>query len=222
VTVAGQPARRRVFVADFEELGLLASKVAQWTDRLGYARAADPEEADAEVRAAHVEPRPENGAWLALTPRRLAPEAAEALRGRGAAVVLDGHQGLLDLAYALAEHLFAQRAEQRRHGLSFGRLEVGVRSRTGASGRGRLVGLHRCGAWIDAPGVALGVGALVELDIEVEDRVAHLKGRVVCARARGTQGEPLLALELALDQGAELRSFRQLARAGSRPEPSPA
>ncbi|MEO1234474.1 MAG: hypothetical protein AAFZ18_36835 [Myxococcota bacterium] len=213
--------RRRVFVpGSSDRLGRI---VREWTVRLGHDLV---EAAQADVTVALDPETPEaasGGPWLVVTERRLSPEQRAGLRRAGATEVLDGRNGLLDLTFAYAETLFGSRSEQRRHGLAYGRLEAHVVPagvEPSASTRGRLVGLNRCGTWVEVPAGAFTFGDLVDLVLPFEDLRFRMRGRVVgqppSAAFAGRTRHLLVALELVLEHCEGFPGFRGLARARPR------
>lgn len=220
--------QRRVYIPGPDLFGPLAAVLHAWTERLGHRVETDPRARE----SVHLQVLP---AGLGLEPedpeaRFVTVSVARTSAGDGAAVAhLEGHHGLLDVAFVLAEHLFSNRAEQRRYGLTFGRLDVhvlaGPDDTLRPDNRARLVGLNRCGTWIAAPTVDLLRGDGVELalardglglDGETASRV-RLRGRIVSEH--GDSG--LVGLELALDRCEGLCSLRSLARRVASRSPAP-
>lgn len=208
-------------------LGSLATPIAEWTQLLGHQLLTQEERSQADIEVLGIDDASRRKApWVVVSPRRLRADTQAQLRAQGARGVLDGDHGLLDLAFLYAECLFSSRAEQRRHGLNHGRLEVHVLD-PGANLRrdsqGRLVGLNRCGVWVDAPELSFPGGASVDLAVPLGRRTVRLSGRVIV-----DQWEPepqLMGIELALERCMGCSSFRGLARylrAHGHPVSSPA
>lgn len=214
--------RRAVYLPGPDVFGPLAPALEAWTVRLGHAVVGA-----AERSAAHLEVLPAGlgldraGArWIAVSTHRSTPPSP------GAAASLCGHHGPLDLAFVYAEHLFGSRSEQRRYGLRHGRLEVELDPRRDdvAPIRGRLVGLNRCGAWVEAA-AAIAEGEVLELGFPddilgegVRPGRCRLLGRVMTPDPTGR----LVGIELMLEACEGFPTFRSLARRLSSRAASPA
>ena len=213
------PRQRCICVSDPSGWGALHAPIVDWTRRLGHeVRAPSELEGPADLYVlTEADPRPEGHPWMIVDARRPSAERRGAWRAEGASAVLEGLHGLLDLSFVYAELLFSSRAEQRRYGLAHGQVEVEVAG-LGDEVEHRLVGLNRCGVWVEPAPSHCPHGRLVELRLPLTDRVAKLSTRVVCGQGESELGpgeRPLLGLELVLEHCAGLQSFRSLSRLSS-------
>ncbi len=214
------PRQRRIHVEGPDRLGSLSAPLSDFTARLGHALIPVEEVATADLRVMLADFDPPLGPpCVAVSGRRVDASRRSQLIAAGVLFVLDADHGLLDLAFAYAEALFPQRAEQRRHALAYGRLEVEV-VRAQEQFSARLVGLNRCGAWLsvaeDGPAAWAGGDPAVEIRLPLgEARVARLEGRWIGDRPARGDLPRLLAVELALGRERGFPSFRSLGRAPS-------
>jgi len=115
---------------------------------------------------------------LCVSPRRLRSSDRQRLRDAGATRILDVEATFLDIAFAFSELLFETFDEQRRYGRRVGGLAVQFHSGDAeVAASGRLVGIARSGAFIHTPH-AVDEGTTIELELELGDRLAPVRGRV--------------------------------------------
>lgn len=202
--------QRRVYVPDMDVFGPLARALQTWTSRLGHALVTDEDrdDADLEVLPAGLGLERSDRPWISVSSHRGDADPSAAAR-------LEGHHGLLDLAFAFAEQLFVSRCEQRRYGLRYGRLEVEMVGPDGEALSSRLVGLNRCGAWVASAHTPFPEGALVDLTLPenllglgYSPHGYTLRGRVMSPDPKGE----LIGVELMLEACEGFPSFRSLSR----------
>lgn len=227
-TKSPEAAQHSVYIPGTEVFGPLGEALSAWTERLGHRVVRTDERRD----QASIELLPE-GLGLQRADRRWISVSAH----RGPSLVqtaekpsaqLNGHHGLLDLAFCYAELLFGSRAAQRRYGRSFAQLEVeivredavlqrrgmppGLCSSFGRS-TGRILGISRCGAWLETSEV-LRRGQKLDLLLDEQAlgdlpvRPMQLSGRVLSE----DDGRGFVGLEFDFDAGEGLPSFRSLSR----------
>lgn len=134
---------------------------------------------------------------LVVSGRRLRDAEISALKRDGATRVLDRDSSILDLAFVFSDLLFSTRIEQRRYAKSLGGVDVEVAClSTGRSGRGRLLGVARCGAILLTEN-PLPEGTRIEMRLQLDHRPAALRGRV--AYTAEQDREQHVGIEFALD-----------------------
>lgn len=134
---------------------------------------------------------------LVVSGRRLRDAEISELKRAGATRVLDRDASILDLAFAFSDLLFLTRIEQRRYAKALGGVDVEVAClSTHRSGRGRLLGVARCGAILLTEN-PLADGTRIEMRFPLDHRPAALRGRV--AYTAEQDREQHVGIEFALD-----------------------
>ena len=202
--------RRRIYI----EENVLSSTIVRFAGLLGYVVV--DESCDADLLVASVVKRTSDlnldvdsgrpKASIVVVPKHLELRESNSLLSLGAAAVLDGGCDLFDLAFCFAEHLFLSRAEQRRNSRQF--TDAWVRIHRFDSrrllGRAKLLGLSRCGAWLQTP-MSLPEGMLVEVTFDLDWIDLSFCARTICSSYASTLG-----VELVLERSRKSPTFNEV------------